>query len=122
MDDVIKDTFKEKNDQIYIEKMILDIENNLDSLKLTTTNFVFLYATKMLRKLSSFFKEVGVEYKMQDLNKMVEEEKTSVVELVNRLLEEKSNYVKSSFVKNQKINDDFSNIVDGSTKKFKENF
>ena len=74
MNNAIADIFKEKNEKIYIEKLLLDIDNNLDSLKLTISNYLFLYTSKMIRKISAFFNEAEIEYKMQDLSKIINEE------------------------------------------------
>ena len=42
MDNTIIEMFKEKNDKILIEKLLLDLANNNDSLRLTLNNKVDL--------------------------------------------------------------------------------
>ena len=73
MDDNIALLFKEKNDKILIDKLLLDIDNNDDSLRLTLNNKIKLVTLKLQKRVNDQFKLHDIEYDMKSLSQLIEE-------------------------------------------------
>ena len=72
MDKNVAMLFKEKNDKILIDKLLLDIDNNDDSLRLTISNKIKLVTLRLQRRLNDLFKTDNIEYDMKSLSQLIE--------------------------------------------------
>lgn len=77
--------FYEKNKEILKKKLLLDIENNNDSLKLTLDNVISLEMNKLYKSLVSLCKQNKLDFSDKKLMELIESEK---VKLKNIVLEE----------------------------------
>ena len=75
--------FREKNKEIFINSLILEMERNLDALKSTTDNCVALEINKLGIFLKNFFKENDIDFKKEELLGMLFREKTEINKIVN---------------------------------------
>lgn len=83
MDNTISEMFKEKNEKILLDKLLLDISNNDDSLRLTISNKIKLVSLKLQRRLNDFLKSSSVEYDMKSLTEIVEDLRKEVEEFIS---------------------------------------
>lgn len=67
MEKTITELFKEKNNKILLDKLLLDIANNDDSLRLTITNKVNLITSRIKSKINSLLNESNIEYDVKEL-------------------------------------------------------
>ncbi len=91
--------FREKNKEILLNNLTLDIDRNLDALKVTTDNCVLLETNKLLIFLKNFFKEEGIKYQKEELIGIIFREKTEINKIVNNRIEQKKNAIKDGFIK-----------------------
>ena len=70
MDNTIKSMFEEKNMKILINKLILDIDNNSNSLELTIKLKIPHLKYKLIKKLSKLYNEEGVDYTVSELTEL----------------------------------------------------
>ena len=104
MDNTIIEMFKEKNDKILIEKLLLDLANNNDSLRLTLNNKVDLVVlVKFLKKINNVLKNTEIDYDVKTLNDIVEYTKKTIKEQIEKFLEDRK----------QKIQNDINNNFNG---------
>ena len=82
MDNTISEMFKEKNGKILIDKLLLDVSNNDDSLRLTVSNKIKLVSLKLQRRLNDCLKSTSVEYDMKSLTEVVDTLKKEVEEYI----------------------------------------
>lgn len=124
MNDTIKDMFQEKNSKILRDKLLLDINNNIDSLKITIDNHMMLLLEKYLKKISTLFNELDIEYTISELDDLLKKNKEDIRKKVFELLEEKIEYVKNSETETESKDDLtlFQEKIDASTETFKVKF
>lgn len=103
----INKMFLEKNKEIFLNSLILEMERNLDTLKSTTDNTVALEINKLYLFFKSYFKEIDRKYKKEELLGVLYYERKKYNDIVNSNIEEKKNNVKESV---KKINEEI--IVD----------
>ncbi len=95
MDENIALLFKEKNNKILIDKLLLDIDNNDDSLRLTVSNKIKLVTLKLQRRINDLFKSDDVEYDMKSLSELIEELIEQVKEYVFSQIDSRKEKFKS---------------------------
>ncbi len=95
MDENIALLFKEKNNKILIDKLLLDIDNNDDSLRLTVSNKIKLVTLKLQRRSNDLFKADDVEYDMKSLSELIEELIEQVKEYVFSQIDSRKEKFKS---------------------------
>lgn len=78
MNDSLDKLFYEKNKEILKNKLILDINNNTDSLELTLSNVISLEMNKLYKNLIRVCEENKLEYSIQELKELIEKEKSSL--------------------------------------------
>lgn len=94
MDENIAKLFKEKNDKILVDKLLLDIDNNDDSLRLTLNNKIRLATLKLQKRLNDLFKSNNVEYDMKSLSQIIEE----LIEIVKKYVFSQVDLRKTTFI------------------------
>lgn len=82
MNDTLDKLFYEKNKEILKNKLILDINNNTDSLRLTLSNVIMLEMNKLYKHLVKLFEENGIKYSDEELKQIIEDEKTKLNDIV----------------------------------------
>ena len=87
MDNTIGELFKEKNNKILLEKLLLDISNNDNSLRLIVVNRINLISMKFQKRVNDFLKENSIEYDLESLEKIINEYKGKILEVVNSYLD-----------------------------------
>ena len=102
----INELFSEKNQQIFLNKLLLDLGNNTESFKITTKHIVMVEIAKLLSSLKRVYDKYSIEYDEKAIKKVLSETKSNLLEDINVLIEEKKE-INSSFVDNsqqKKIN------------------
>ena len=123
MDNTIKSMFEEKNMKILINKLILDIDNNSNSLELTIKLKIPHLKYKLIKKLSKLYNEEGVDYTVSELTELLDERETYIKDAIFPLLDERrdslSSGVKESIVVDPSV---VSGLINEASASFKEKF
>ena len=121
MEEDLGKMFREKNKEIFINSLTLEIDRNLDALKSTTDNCVALEINKLAIFFKSFFKENDISYKKEELLGLLFREKTEINKIVNNRIEEKKVSIKENFLEGFHNEDALlSNFIDLYTDELKE--
>lgn len=86
-DHTILEMFKEKNDKILVDKLLLDIDNNDDSLRLTINNKIDLITSKLQKRLNDFLKLNNIDYDIKSLSEFIGDNKEKIRFLVMETLD-----------------------------------
>lgn len=123
MDNTIKSMFEEKNMKILINKLILDIDNNSNSLELTIKLKIPHLKYKLIKKLSKLYNEEGVDYTVSELTELLDERETYIKDAIFPLLDERRDSL-SSGVKESTVVDPsvVSGLINEASASFKEKF
>lgn len=89
MNETLDKLFYEKNKEILKNKLILDINNNTDSLKLTLSNVIVLEMNKLYKNLIKLFEENGIKYSKEELKNLIESEKNKLNDIVLKELSQR---------------------------------
>ncbi len=123
MDNTIKSMFEEKNMKILINKLILDIDNNSNSLELTIKLKIPHLKYKLIKKLSKLYNEEGVDYTVSELTELLDERETYIKDAIFPLLDERRDSlscgVKESTVVDPSV---VSGLINEASASFKEKF
>lgn len=98
MDKDINKMFKDKNKEIFINSLILEMERNLEALKNTTDNCVALEINKLIMFFTKYFEETNIKFKKEELIGFMYRKKTEINNIVNGKIEEKKQKVKEDFL------------------------
>ena len=113
MDNTIIEMFKEKNDKILVEKLLIDIDNNDDSLKLTIKNKIELVVSgKFLKKLNTILKNSGIDYDVKTLDEIVKNLKESIKQKTAELLDNRKNNICAEIRKDSTERDNLFRTID----------
>lgn len=120
MDNTIIEMFKEKNDKILIEKLLLDLANNNDSLRLTLNNKVDLVVlVKFLKKINNVLKNTEIDYDVKTLNDIVEYTKKTIKEQIEKILEDRKQKIEYEINNNFNGVENLSLIIEKSEEELK---
>ena len=120
MDNTIIEMFKEKNDQILVEKLLIDVDNNDDSLKLTIKNKIELVVSgKFLKKLNTILKNSGIDYDVKTLDETVKNLKKSIKQKIDELLDNRKNNICAEIRKDSRESDNLFRTIDEQTEVLK---
>lgn len=123
MDKTIEELFKEKNNQILKDKLLLDIDNNDDSLRLTSKNKVILITSNIVRKINSLLRDNEIEYDVKTLKEMFEQYSDNIVRYVYELLSVRRNNISNSISEGNKTSlDDLEKTINECASEFKTKF
>lgn len=98
MDVDVSKMFENKNKEIFKNSLALEMERNLEALKNTTDNCVALEINKLMMFFKSYFKEIDVEYKKEELLGILYRERIAINDIVNKKIEEKKERIKNNFL------------------------
>lgn len=120
MDNTIIEMFKEKNDKILVEKLLIDVDNNDDSLKLTIKNKIELVVSgKFLRKLNTILKNSGIDYDVKTLDEIVKNLKESIKQKTDELLDNRKNNICAEIRKDSTESENLFRTIDEQTEVLK---
>lgn len=105
MDQDITNMFKEKNKEIFKNSLTLEMERNLETLKNTTDNCVALEINKLFLFFKSFFQEIDIIFKKEELLGILYRERKILNDIVNTKIDEKMNRIKDDFLKQNDSSD-----------------
>lgn len=95
MNKSIAETFKEKNLQILINKIMLDLDNNDDSLKLTINNKMSLLCIKFSQRINNFFKDNNINsYEFKTISEIFNNLSIDMNEYILELLKERKEFIR----------------------------
>lgn len=104
----ISKMFKDKNKEIFLNSLTLEMERNLETLKNTTDNCVALEINKLFLFFKKYFQEIDIKYKKEELLGMLYRERKKINDIVNAKIEEKKQRIKENFLeKVQEIDENF---------------
>ena len=98
MDTDISKMFKEKNKEIFINSLSLEMERNLETLKNTTDNCVALEINKLFLFLKNYFQENDIDFKKEELLGVLYRERKELNDIINNNIEIKKNKIKKEFL------------------------
>ena len=104
MDQDITNMFKEKNKEIFKNSLTLEMERNLETLKNTTDNCVALEINKLFLFFKSFFQEINITYKKEELLGLLYRERKTLNDIINSKIDEKMTRLKEEFLKQNESN------------------
>jgi len=122
----INDMFSEKNKDLFLNKLILDLGNNTETFKLATKHIVMIEVAKLLSSLKRIYDKYSISYVENDIKGLLSETKTTLLEDVNVLIDEKNSnnasYVDSNRSKqvNKKYLKDYHRHIDESDSTFQD--
>lgn len=123
MDNTISAIFKEKNEKILFDKLLLDIDNNFDSLLLTINNKIALSTPKLIKKVNDILFNYQIDYDLKSLTELLNQEVEKINKMVVDLLELKKTKLKEAIQKDSSFTtSEFDTVIDESTKEFREGF
>ncbi len=93
--------FKNKNKEILINSLTLEMERNLESLKNTTDNCVALETNKLFLFFKEYFEEIDIPYKKEELLGILYSERKKINDIVNNNIEKKKQRIKNEFLNNE---------------------
>lgn len=106
----ISKMFKDKNKEIFLNSLTLEMERNLETLKNTTDNCVALEINKLFLFFKKYFQEIDIKYKKEELLGILYRERKKINDIINDKIEEKKKRIKENFLeKVEEIDDDFLN-------------
>lgn len=95
MNETLDQLFFEKNKEILKNKLVLDVSNNTDSLKLTLSNVVMLEMNKLHKSLIKLFEENDIDYSEESLKGLIEEEKNKLNNIILERLSHRQTSIES---------------------------
>ncbi len=123
MDKTIGQLFKEKNDKILLEKLLFDISNNDNSLRLIVVNRINLISMKFQKRVNDFLKDNSIEYDLESLEKIITEYKEKILGIVNNYLDKRKSDLEQGIndeSKDEEEVDEKSKLLDDFSKLFNE--
>jgi len=87
----LTEEFLKKNQDLFFNKLILDLENNTDTFKLTTKNIVKIEFAKLLSSLRRFYSKYSMVVNEEDLKSILGNNKKELLQEIELLIDEKNN-------------------------------
>jgi len=85
----IKEMFSEKNQSLFFNKLIMDLENNTDTFKLATKNIVKIEIAKLLSSLRKIYYSFSVPIDEEKVKELLSLTKNSLLTDINILIDKK---------------------------------
>lgn len=86
----INEMFSEKNQEIFLNKLKMDLQNNEDSFKLATKHIVMVEFAKLVSSLKRLYDKYSVVYNEQQLKELLNKTKKELMQEVNLVIEDKT--------------------------------
>lgn len=100
----LKEMFNEKNQSLFFNKLIMDIDNNADTFKLATKNVIKIEIAKLLSTLRKMYADYSVTIEEEKIKQVLSKCKNTLLEDVNILIDRKSDDNKE-YINNTSKND-----------------
>lgn len=112
----LESVFESKNEEIFYNKLKMDIDNNDNSLRLEISSKIKLESYKFQKSLNNFLKEYKVKYSLEQLEEFIVLSEGKISEFFDLLMDErKEKLIESSCEK--KIDDNMEEIDDAEKSK-----
>ena len=98
--DDLKKMFDEQNAKILKNKLILDIDNNTDSLNLTLSNVIMLEMSKLIKNITKYCHDSDIKLQEEQLHKLIDKEKEELKKNIDEELKVRSDELKKNLVDN----------------------
>lgn len=85
----LKEMFNEKNQDLFFNKLVMDIENNVDTFKLSTKNIVKIEIAKLLSSLRRVYYKYSVNIDEDKLKEILGSGKNKLLMDINALIDKK---------------------------------
>ena len=85
----INEMFNEKNRDIFLNKLLMDLDNNTDTFKMTTRNIVKIEIAKLGSSIKKIYDKYHIEYKEEKIKEIFKENQEKLLEDLSLLIEEK---------------------------------
>lgn len=99
IDENINAMFSERNQELFFNKLLMDIDNNVDTFKLASKNTVMIEIAKLLSSLKKIYANYSQNIDDSKIKRLFSDTKNALVESVNVVIEDKGNSSKE-YVKN----------------------
>lgn len=85
----LKEMFIEKNQNLFLNKLIMDLENNIDTFKLATKNIVKIEIAKLFSSLRKIYDKYSVNISDEKIKEVLSNCKNSLLTDINLLIDHK---------------------------------
>lgn len=85
----LKEMFIEKNQSLFFNKLIMDLENNTDTFKLSTKNIVKIEIAKLFSSIRKCYNKYSVNIDEQKVKEVLSNSKNSILSDINLLIDNK---------------------------------
>ena len=117
MDENLGKMFRDKNKEIFLNTLSLDIERNSDALKSTTDNCVALEINKLFLFLKNYFDDEKIPYTKEEILGFLYREKIELNKIIGNRIDLKKNNILNGFIKENKEKENIlSNFLDELSK------
>lgn len=99
MDENLGKMFRDKNKELFLKSLSLDIERNSEALKSTTNNCVALEINKLFIFLNTYFNEEDIPHTKEEILGFLYREKIELSKIISNRIEEKKNNLLNGFIK-----------------------
>lgn len=104
----LKEMFNEKNQDIFLKKMIIDLDNNIDTFKLSSKNIVKIEIAKLLSSLRRMYFKYSIQIDDLKMKDLLSKSKNELLTKINLLIDKKSTQSKE-YIENKNKNDAINN-------------
>lgn len=96
----LKEMFNEKNQDLFLNKLTIDLDNNTDTFKLTTKNIIKIELAKLLSSLRRIYSKYSIDIDEEKLKEVLSGNKnvllTDINLLIDKKCEENKKYIKNT--------------------------
>lgn len=120
----LSEMFNEKNQLLFINKLMMDLDNNTDTFKMATKNIVMIEIAKLLSSLRRIYNKYSITIDDEKIKSLLNKTKTVLLEDIEIVIADKQSnnreYVESSRSTNisKKYLKDYHNYVDETEESF----
>lgn len=104
----LKEMFNEKNQDLFLNKLIIDLDNNIDTFKLSSKNIIKIELAKLLSSLRRIYNKYSVSVDEEKLKEILSSNKNELLTDTNLLIDKKCEQNKE-YIKNTEKNDNCNN-------------
>ena len=124
----LKEMFSEKNQDLFLNKLIIDLDNNTDTFKLTSKNIIKIELAKLLSSLRRIYNKYLVNIDEEKLKEVLSNNKNTMLIEINLLIDKKceqnKQYIKDTEKKdncNNKYIKSYHKHINDVEKEFEDN-
>lgn len=87
----INEMFDEKNQSLFINNLIVNLDNNTETLKLTVKNIVMIEIAKLMSSLKKIYNKYDIEFVEEKLKEILNSTKKDLFEDIGLVIENRKN-------------------------------